>query len=310
MKKLYPVFSFCLLLFISIFSYSQSIAEKLGYDKDSKLLIIHADDVGVSHSVNSATIKAFEKSGISSASIMVPCPWFPEIADYVKQHPQYDFGLHLTLTAEWKNYRWGGVLSAKEIPSLLDKNGFFYSTAEEVAIKANPVEVEQELRAQIDRAIAFGVKPTHLDSHMGSLFTTPDLFQVYLKVGAAYKIPVFIPMNAVKTFPELLQYINEDQIPVDNYFMMQSNRPSDEWTTFYQNIVENLSPGLNEIIIHLAIDNSEMQAVTVDHPDYGAKWRQNDLNTVLSDEFKSALAKNNIKIISWKEIKDLLHSDY
>jgi predicted glycoside hydrolase/deacetylase ChbG (UPF0249 family) len=309
MKKLHSVLCFCLLIFISITSYSQSIAEKLGYDKDTKLLIIHADDVGVSHSVNSATIEAFEKSVISSASIMVPCPWFPEIASYAKQNPQYDFGLHLTLTSEWKNYRWGSVLSAKEIPSLLDENGYFYSTAEEVAIKANPIEVEQELRAQIERAIDFGVNPSHLDSHMGSLFTTPELFQVYLKVGAAYRIPVFIPMNAVKNYPELLQFIDEDQISVDNFFMMETNRPTEEWATFYQNIVENLSPGLNEIIIHLAFDNSEMQAVTVDHPDYGSKWRQNDLNTVLSSEFKSTLVKNNIKIITWKEIKDLLNSE-
>jgi predicted glycoside hydrolase/deacetylase ChbG (UPF0249 family) len=308
-KKLYFLCCFYLSLLIPTLIFSQSVAQRLGFDKDSKLLIIHADDVGLSHSVNSATIKTFEKSGISSASIMVPCPWFPEIAAYAKQNPQYDFGLHLTLTAEWKNYRWGGVLSAKEIPSLMDEKGFFYATSGEVALKADPEEVEKELRAQIDRAIDFGVKPSHLDSHMGSLFTTPDLFQVYLKVGEAYNIPVFIPMNAIKNLPELLQYVDEDQISVDHFYMMESNRPSNEWTEFYQNIIGKLKPGLNEIIIHLAVDDREMQAVTIDHPDFGASWRQNDMNTFLSDEFKSTLAKNNIKIITWKEIKDLLNSE-
>lgn len=305
MKKTNLTLALCFMLFSISNLFAQSLAEKLGYEKDAKLLIVHADDIGVSHSVNTATIKAFEESGITSASIMVPCPWFPEIAAYAKENPKFDFGLHLTLTAEWKNYRWGGVLSAKEIPSLLDGNGFFYATAEEVALKADPKEVELEIRAQVDRAIAFGVKPTHLDSHMGSLFSTPALFQVYLKVGASYNIPVFIPLNAVKGYPQLLPLIDKGLVAVDNFYMMESNRPIDEWTAFYKNIVENMSPGLNEIIVHLAIDNSEMQAVTIDHPDFGSTWRQNDLNTVLSDEFKTTLQKNNIKLITWEQIMKL-----
>ena len=308
MKKTNLLFSLSFTIFISSNVNSQTIAEKLGYEKNAKLLIVHADDAGLSHSVNTATIKAFEESGISSASIMVPCPWFPEIAAYAKKNPQYDFGLHLTLTAEWKNFQWGGVLSAKEIPSLLDKNGFFYTTSEEVAAKANPKEVEKELMAQVERAMAFGVKPTHLDSHMGSLFSTPELFQVYLKVGAAYDLPVFLPLNAVKGYPQLLPLIDEGLIAVDHFFMMESNRPTNEWTAYYQNIVKNLGPGLNEIIIHLAIDDNEMQAVTIDHPNFGSIWRQNDLNTVLSEDFKSTLKKNNIKLITWKQIMDLSNS--
>jgi len=310
MKKANLIFSLSFTIIISTNVNSQTIAEKLGYEKNAKLLIVHADDIGLSHSVNTATIKAFEESGISSASIMVPCPWFPEIAAYAKKNPQYDFGLHLTLTAEWKNYRWGGVLSANEIPSLLDKNGFFYASSEEVAANANPKEVEKELIAQIERAMAFGIKPTHLDSHMGSLFSTPELFHVYLKVGAAYDLPVFLPLNAVKGYPQLMPLIDEGLIAVDNFFMMETNRPTNEWTAYYQNIVENLGPGLNEIIIHLAIDDNEMQAVTIDHPEFGSTWRQNDLNTVLSEEFKSTLKKNNIKLITWKQIMDLRNSGH
>lgn len=310
MKKANLIFSLSFTIIISTNINSQTLAEKLGYEKDAKLLIVHADDGGLSHSVNFATIEAFEKSGITSASIMVPCPWFPEIAAFAKQNPKYDFGLHLTLTAEWKNYRWGGVLSANEIPSLLDQNGFFYASSEEVAVNADPKEVEKELIAQIERAMAFGIKPTHLDSHMGSLFSTPELFQVYLKVGAAYDLPVFLPLNAVKGYPQLLPLIDEGLIAVDNFFMMETNRPTNEWTAYYQNIVENLDPGLNEIIIHLAIEDSEMQAVTIDHPDFGSTWRQNDLNTVLSEDFKSTLEKNNIKLITWKQIMDLRNSGH
>ncbi len=303
------LFYFLLVFFFpaNIFSQSISLAQRLGFDKNTKLLIIHADDIGLAHSVNTATIKAFEGAGINSASIMVPCPWFPEIATYAKDHTEYDFGLHLTLNAEWKNYRWGGVSPATEIPSLLDKKGFFYRSVKEVVEHANPIEVEKELIAQVERALAFGVKPTHLDNHMGSLFATPELFQIYLKVGKIYNLPVFIPLNAAKGYPELMNMIGEQQVFVDNYMMMNTNRPISEWNEFYIDIVQQLQPGLNELIVHVAIDNSEMQAVTIDHADFGSAWRQNDLNTLLSKEFKIALKENNIKLITWKEIGNLLN---
>jgi len=147
----------------------KSLAEKLGFPRDAKLLIVHADDVGVTHSVNAATIRALDTGLVNSASIMVPCPWFPEIADYARSHPDLDFGLHLTLTSERVYYRWGPVASRDKVPSLVDENGYFHHdwTA---ATKINPKEVELELRAQIDRAYAMGVRPTHVDSHQYRLF--------------------------------------------------------------------------------------------------------------------------------------------
>src|SRR5690242_4753276 len=124
MKKI----CFCLALVIAFFSGSaqtKTVAEQLGYPADTKLLIIHADDLGVSHSENEASISALEKGSVSSASIMVPCPWFPEIADYATQHPTADLGLHLTLTAEWKFYKWGTVVPTSETASLLNDKKFF-----------------------------------------------------------------------------------------------------------------------------------------------------------------------------------------
>lgn len=286
---------------------SKTVAERLGYERNAKLLILHADDVGVSHSENIATIKAFKESAISSASIMVPCPWFPEIAAYAKANPDKDFGLHLTLTAEWKYYKWDGVLPSNEIPSLLDEQGFFYSSSEEVAKYADPVEVEKELMAQVQRAIDFGVQPTHLDSHMGSIFGTPELFQIYLKVGAAYNLPVFIPKNAAQGYPELMNLLDGSQILVDNYYMMGTNRSKEEWMVFYQDLVKNLKPGFNVMLIHVAVDDAEMQAITIDHPDFGATWRQNDLDVMLSKEFKNSLKEHEIQLITWGQIKKLLN---
>jgi predicted glycoside hydrolase/deacetylase ChbG (UPF0249 family) len=286
---------------------AQSVAEKLGYEKDAKLLILHADDLGLAHSVNEASIKAFEESGISSASIMVPCPWFPEIAAYAKNNPQYDFGLHLTLTAEWKHLRWGGVADAADIPSLLNEQGFMYGSVAEVVQHASPEDVETEIRAQIDRALAFGVDVTHLDSHMGTLFATPAFFEIYLKLGAEYKIPVFVPMNAAQGRPELTALLGDGFIAVDNYYMMGENRDTSAWTPFYTDIVDQLPEGLNLIIIHLALDNTEMKAVAIDHPDFGSTWRQNDLNTVLSPEFKQDLKEKNIQLVTWRQVKTLMN---
>src|SRR6185295_9390157 len=154
-------FMVLLLLGISgfIYTYGQkTLAEKLGYPKDSKLLIIHADDLGLSHSEDSATITALGKKGANSASIMVPCPWFTEIAGYAKQHPEVDWGIHLTLTSEWKNYKWGGVSSSNEIPSLLGKDGYMYASVEDFGKNAKPGEVEKEIKAQIEKAISSGIK--------------------------------------------------------------------------------------------------------------------------------------------------------
>jgi len=151
----------------------QNLAEKLGYPADAKLLIIHADDMGLSYSTNIACIEAFENETVNSGSVLVPCPWFPEIAGYIKTHPDLDIGIHLTITAEWDLYKWDGVLPSSEISSLINENGYFYATLQDFAVNANPEEVDKELRAQIDRAIAFGIQSTHLDNHMGSLMVSP-----------------------------------------------------------------------------------------------------------------------------------------
>src|SRR5260221_25619 len=135
---------------------TKTIAERLGYPPDSKLLIIHADDLAVAHSEDTASFDALDKHAITSASIMVPCPWLNEVADYAKAHPDADLGLHLTLTSEWKTYRWGPVESRDKVPSLLDPSGALWPPTEDVRQKAKPQEAEREYRAQVQQALAVG----------------------------------------------------------------------------------------------------------------------------------------------------------
>lgn len=171
------------------FSQSQTVAERLGYPRDSKLLIIHADDLAVAHSEDIASFDALNKHAVTSASIMVPCPWLTEVAEYAKQHPDADLGLHLTLTSEWATYRWGPVASKNEVPSLIDTNGYLWPETEPGKQHIKADEAEREIRTQIEKAISMGIHPTHVDSHMGMLFERPDLFAVYVKVAREYKLP-------------------------------------------------------------------------------------------------------------------------
>src|SRR5215831_12720268 len=147
---------------------------RLGYPADAKLLILNADDLAVSHSEDAASFAALDNKFITSATVMVPCPWFTEVAAYAKAHPTADLGLHLTFTSEWQTYRWGPVSLRALVPSLIGPDGYFYPSAQEFARHAKLDEVELEIRAQIERAKDMGLEASHLDAHMHSLYVTPD----------------------------------------------------------------------------------------------------------------------------------------
>ena len=292
-----------LLLASTLQAQTRTIAERLGYPKDAKLLILHADDLGAAHSVDAASLDALDKGAISSASIMMPTPWVTEVAAYARAHPGADLGLHLTLTSEWETYRWGGVSPADKIPSLLDSAGTFPNEEKLVAAKAKPVEVEREIRAQIDRALELGIRPTHLDSHMGSLFTTPELVATYVKVAHDYHLPFLAVKGSPLAAPQA-GLTNRD-ILLDAVIIASPEVPRDQWKEFYLKSIAGLKPGLTEMIVHLGHDDSELQAVTVNHEPYGSAWRQRDYDVVTSPEFKKALQDNHVILVTWKELGKL-----
>src|SRR5436853_623079 len=180
---------FFFLLASNLPAQNRNIAERLGYPAGAKLLILHADDLGAAHSIDAASFAALDNGTVSSASVMMPTPWVTEVAAYARAHPNADLGLHLTVTSEWHTYRWGSVASKDSVPSLLDSTGTFASDVPPVATHAKAGEIELELRAQVERALALGIHPTHLDSHMGALFSTPDLMAAYVKVAREYHLP-------------------------------------------------------------------------------------------------------------------------
>jgi len=299
----------CALLLLSLFlsvspvaSSAQSLADRLGYPAGTKLVIIHADDLGETHAVNAAAIKSLEAGAINSASLMVPCPWFPEIADYAKSHPAADFGLHLTVTSERVYYRWGPVAAADKIRSLLDENGYFHHDWDQNP-RIKPEEVEIELRAQIERALAMGVRPTHLDSHQYRLIMYgKDLFEALLRVAHAYKLPVFVTRDWFADHPYLQESLRPDDLVLDHTVTIGPEVPPEKWTEFYISALKNLKPGVTEFVIHPGFDDEELRAATRERSTWGSAWRQRDFDFFTSNQFREILVQQNVKLITWREL--------
>ena len=280
-----------------------SLQERLGYPAGARLLVIHADDLGMNHSVNRATFAALEHGWITSASVLVPCPWFPEAARFARDHPEADLGVHLDLNSEWTGYRWGPVSPAGEVPSLLDPDGYLPLLETSVAARARPVEVERELRAQVRRARAAGLRPTHLDSHMAALFQSAELLEVYRRLGRDLELPILLeregerggaasPWRAASAGDALL----------DRVVSLGPGVPVAEWFGAYRRLLEPLPPGVYQLIVHLAYDDEEMRGAAAGHPDWGAAWRQADLDLVSSPAFAELLRRESFVRVGWREL--------
>ena len=281
---------------------TKTLAERLGYPTDAKLVILHADDVGMARSVNMASFAALDQKAISSASVMVTCPCLTEVAEYAKAHPDADLGVHLTLTSEWKTYRWGPVAPKDQVPSLLDPHGYFYPDVPSAAAHIKPEEAEREIRAQIELAMKMGIRPTHLDMHMMTLAATPQLYATLVKVGHDLHLP-FLALRGYDVRRKLM--LSRADMIFDSLVVFDSNVPPNQWTESYVKALDLLKPGLHYVIVHPGHDDAELEAVMVDHPSFGAAWRQRDFNAVTGPEFKDALERNHIILVGWKDLRKL-----
>ena len=280
-----------------------TVQERLGHPADARLLVIHADDLGMSRSVNRATFEAFENGWITSASILVPCPWFPDVARWARTHPGADLGVHLALNSEWTGFRWGPISGRETVPSLLDRDGYFPLIETDVIARARPAEIERELRAQIDRARSAGIAITHIDSHMATLFRTAEFFEIFRKLGPAYGVPILMERLGARG-GEQAGWTNASQADalIDRVISISPGVAKEEWGQAYEKMLAPLPPGVYQLIVHLGYDDEEMRGATVDHPDWGSAWRQNDLDLVKSARFREFLREQRFVLVGWKDL--------
>lgn len=276
------------------------------HSQNEKMLIVHADDAGLSHSQNRAIMEALQFGIVNSYSIMATCPWFFEIADFAKTNTIFDYGVHLTLTCEWEKYKFGPVMPIEEVPSLVDGNGYFHTSLEDFKSKAKVEEVKKELLAQIEKVIRFGLTPTHLDSHMLAMAAGQEFLDVYIELGEIYDLPILLNEQfLIMMGLDSTKCKKGKTIFVDNVHMANDFEDI-ELSGYYDYVLDNLEQGLNVLLVHPAFDDNEMKGITQNHPHFGSKWRQKDYDYFTSADCKSKIGNNNIKLITWSNVKNIL----
>lgn len=293
-------------------AHEQTIQERLGYPAEAKLLIIHGDDIGMSHAHNAATFAAMEKGVVTSASVMMPTPWVLEVVDYAKAHPEADIGVHLTLTSEWKYYKSGPMAGKDTVPSLVTPEGVFHDNVPDYAAAAALDEIEKEVRIQIDHALELGIDVTHLDGHMGVMTARDDIKALFLKLGHEYQLPLRVHSHAGESVSDadLKALFDNYEAGLTSIHGAPTSAYPAGMADHYDRVLRELKPGLNMIVLHVAFDGPEMQAITVDHPFWGAQWRQIDYDWATAPETKRIIDEEGIILIDHREVRDKLFSPH
>jgi hypothetical protein len=310
MRLLTAAFLSIPILWISACAQEETYAEKLGWPAGSRVLMIHADDAGMSHASNAGTIATLEAGTVTSVSIMMPCAWVPGFVAYLKEHPEVDAGLHLTYTAEWDPYRWAPVAGRDAVPGLVDAMGFMHDNVREVVSNATADEIEQELRAQIALAEKMGINITHIDSHMGTLFSKPEYFERYLKVGIEKQIPLLIAAGHgtivgkedSEAYKQLRPYAEkawEAGLPVfDDIDTRSYSWKSAEKTAEYVDMIRTLKPGITWFNCHPTKPTEEGQAITNNRETIFG-----DYNALIDPAVKKAIEEEGVILTTFRKLK-------
>jgi predicted glycoside hydrolase/deacetylase ChbG (UPF0249 family) len=283
---------------------SVALAERLGFKATDKILIINVDDVAGSHAANAAAIDALENGLATSATIMVPCPWFPEIAAYAKAHPNADFGLHLTHTSEWRGYKWGPVASKTEVPGLVDPQGYLWPDIMNVYARATPEQAYTEARAQIRKALDAGVDVTHLDSHMGALQYSEQYFQVYRRLAKEFDLPLRMGSQEVLAAAGgggQRGQLDGDGIIYPDYLIHGGRNKGESMADYWKRMLKGLKPGVTEAYIHASIPGEEIQHVTNSWKDRASEYELFTKDT----EIRNILESQGVKRIGYRALRDL-----
>ncbi|MBN2118006.1 MAG: polysaccharide deacetylase family protein [Anaerolineales bacterium] len=289
--------------------------KKLGFSETDRLVIIHTDDIGMCHAALQAFQDLWKFGTITSAAVMVPCPWFPAVAQMCRAHPEIDMGVHATLNAEWESYRWGPLSTREQESGLLDADGYFHQWPPAAYANAKPEAVEREVNAQIERALAAGIDVTHVDSHMGTIMS-PLFIQSYIQAAASRLLPNMLPRPdapgaemlgigpaEMQAYAPVIQQLQNMGLPmVDGILAMPLDEPNEQkQMEFAKDLFGNLPVGITHFILHPSIDTAELRAIA---PDWES--RVANYSTFMRDELKKFIESEDIQPIGYRQIRNAM----
>lgn len=290
--------------------------KKLGFTPDDRVAIIHTDDIGMCQASVSAFADLWEFGLISSGATMVPCPWFLEVAAFCRQHPDVDMGVHLTLTSEWSTYRWGPLSTRDPASGLIDEQGCFYPSAELAQQHGDPAAVQREMQAQVERAVASGINPTHIDTHMGTV-AHPSFIPAYIQLAMQHRSsPMIMRLDeqgwldfgldrgTASLAAQMVAQLEEQGVPLlDHLGGLELDRATtpQERIAYARQTFDELKPGLTHFIIHPSTDTPELRAITPDWP-----CRVADYQAFTSQELRAFVQNSGIHVIGYRALKDLM----
>ena len=292
------------------------LMRRLGLDPARRAAILHADDVGMCHGANTAFVELSGTGALTCGSVMVPCPWFPEIARIAAASATLDLGVHLTLTSEWQGYRWGPLTRASASSGLVDDEGYFPRTVAALAVRVEPEAAEAEMRAQLDRALAFGIDVTHLDTHMGAALS-PALAEAYCRVGMDYRLPVLLPRRG-RRYAEVLKFdtavatpvwdkaaalLEAQGMPLVDDFRMTPGVPLEESEAAYRSLVEDLPEGLTFVALH---PNTPGDIETIVPP--RAHFRTEEHRLLGNGRIAEWLAAAKVQTLGMRPLRELMRT--
>jgi chitin disaccharide deacetylase len=287
-----------------LFAREKSLAERLGYKPTDRILIINSDDAGMNYAANMATIEGMEKGLITSGTIMTPCPWFSHIAEYSRKNPDKDFGVHLTLTSEWRQYRWGSVASRNLVEGLYDPDGYLWRSVKEVYENATPREALIEGRAQIQKALDAGIPVTHIDSHMGTMQIDTNFLKIYVQLALEFNLPLRMASQEAmerRLQPNLREELRKKGLVFTDHFVSPDSKEYKEVKPYWINIIKNLKPGVTEIYIHASLRNDEIRLISST-----AEIRAQEAECFTTDaDIRKLIEDQGIILISYRPLLEL-----
>jgi len=289
------------------------VVEQLGLPRGTRAAIVHADDIGMCHAANAAFWEVQAFGIVTSGSVMMPCPWVPEMAAWCRGHPEADVGVHLTLTCEWEGYRWRPISTCDPASGLIDEQGYMWRSVEALHQHMDPAAAAAELRAQVALALELGIDVTHIDTHMGAV-AHPELALAYIALMREYRIPAMLPRLSASELQahrideptgRMMAHAWEDLVasgmPVIDH--LADLAEGHELETYQQGFAR-LSPGLSHAIVHPAAPGYEAEVITRSAPQRMADYRM-----MLNPRLKAWLAEQGIRLIGYRQLRGLMRGN-